>query len=361
VCSNGLRRGYILSRTLLGNAHQENQKKRSPIGSIFQYKIAAVVALIYWHWHQPAPNKAVLLLAAVASLMVLADMRPLHKTIYFVIIVGLVVTESRAIDKDRADFVRDEASRRKEENQKFSEIGTSITTNVGKLLENSDQEFAKTMARSDVIISGVADSIKTQTGGNSFAFITFTAQAGYVHFEEKESICQQISGSAERDPARPYFQVAITSHGKFPLRELHATMMDDERRLAAMVEYNDHPGNDWIKAISSSETEYRCLYLKPQSPEGPSGDVEMLGTYPLPKGGSKRLSIAFRSPNGYWDETLHLGLVNGQWRQCLSVMGPTAEQAMRPFIHCEPEWAEGRALAEKDWATLKSKVKKQGQ
>jgi hypothetical protein len=75
----------------------------------------------------------------------------------------------------------------------------------------------------------------------------------------------------------------------------------------------------------------------------------MLGTYPLPKDDSKRLSIAFRSLNGYWDETLHLGLVNGKWRQCLSIMGPTAKQATRPFIYCDSDWPEGRALAEKDW------------
>lgn len=123
-----------------------------------------------------------------------------------------------------------------------------------------------------------------------------------------------------------------------------------------MQEYNKHPDGDWIKAIDSGDTGYRCLYLKPQSQEGPSGDVQVLGTYPFTKADSKRLTIAFGSLNGYWDEVLHLGLVNGQWRQCLSVIGPTMKQAKKPFIHCEPEWAEGRALAEKDWARPKPKA-----
>lgn len=342
-------------RSFVGFAwdHPTTTEAKRPIPDWFHFllQITTAALLIHWHWKPPGSNKAVLILAAVAALMVLADMRPLHKAIYFVLIIALVFTENRAIDKERADFARDEASRRQEENQQFSDIGDSITTNVGKLLEHSDNEFAKTMARSDAIMSGVADSIKTQSGGNSFAFITFTAQAGNVHFEEKHPICQQIAGLAKHEPTRPYFQVAITSRGKYPLREIHATMMDDEQRMAAMSEYNKHPEGDWIKAISSGDTEYSCLYLKPQSPEGPSGDVEMLGTYPLPDGNSKRLNIAFRSPNGYWDETLHLGLVNGKWHQCLSVLGPTVKQAKNPFIRCDPDWPEGRALAEKDWAS----------
>ena len=323
--------------------------------------LALLILGIWWMFHLPTVGKGGLFLAVGATLMPLfwEKVGTIARMSWIAMLFLLLAVEYRAIDKDRADFARDETSRRQQEDQKFSDIGTAITNNVQKLLDHSDSEFAKTMARSDTIMWGVADGIKTQTGGNSFAFITFTAQAGYVHFEEKDPICQQISEGVMHDPAGPYFQVAITSHGKYPLRELHATMMDDERRLAAMAEYNKHPKGDWIKAISSTDTEYRCLYLKPQSPDGPSGDVEMLGTYPLPKGDSKRLSIAFRSLNGYWDETLHLGLVNGQWRQCLSIMGPTAKQATQPFIYCEPEWAEGRALAEKDWASLKPTFKKQ--
>jgi hypothetical protein len=60
----------------------------------------------------PAPNKAVLALTSVAALMVLAEMRPIHKTIYVFLIVALVFTENRAIDKDRREFAENEAFRR---------------------------------------------------------------------------------------------------------------------------------------------------------------------------------------------------------------------------------------------------------
>jgi hypothetical protein len=44
-------------------------------------------------------------------------------------------------------------------------------------------------------------------------------------------------------------------------------MMDNERRLAAMQEYNNHPNGDWITAINSADTEYQLPYLRPQSTE----------------------------------------------------------------------------------------------
>jgi hypothetical protein len=323
---------------------------------LYPQAVIIVACLFCFQWWPLIPTIAISFLGVVAVIMAVRADSFSHgeRVIYVVIAFALFIVEMRAVYADRDAHDREQATARQQEERNFQEIAGGIQ----KAIKDSDINFDQVMQRSDRILAGLGDTIKTQTGGDSFAYITFTAEAGYVHFEEKDPVCQQIFGNAERIAAASYFQVAITSHGKYPLREVHATMMDDERRLAAAAEYNKHPEGDWIKAISSRDTEYRCLYLKPQSPEGPSGDVEMLGTYPLPKGNSQRLSIAFRSLNGYWDETLHLGLVNGQWRQCLSVMGPTAKQASQPFIYCEPEWAEGRALAEKDWAFPKPPFKK---
>lgn len=318
-------------------------EKKKPVPDWFHFGLQIVLGsfCLYWFRNLPAPNKAVLALAACAALMVLAEMRPIHKALYFILIIALVFTENRAINKDRADFARDEGIRRTKESQDFSDIGTAITTNVGKLLDHSDQEFAKNMARSDVIMSGVTDSIKTQTGGNSFAFITFTAEATQA-FEMHWNNFLAPRGE-------PYFLVSVASHGKYPLRGTRAIMMDDERRLAAMQEYNKHPNGDWINTINSADTEYQMPYLRPQSAEAPQGEVDIIGLYPMPHGDSKKLTINFSAPNGYWNEVLRLGRVNGTWHQCLSVMGPTAKQVTHPFIYCDSDWPEGKKLAEKDW------------
>jgi hypothetical protein len=300
----------------------------------FHFPLQAVTAafVLYWHWHLPAPNKAVLALAAVAALMVLGEMRPVHKAIYFVLIISLVFTENHAINKDRSDFAQAEACRRKEENDQFSRIGGSITTNVQKLLDHNDVEFSKTMARSDAIIAGVGDAIKTQTGGDSFAFITFTLEPGYVQFNQFPP------------PSNPYFLVSITSHGRYPLREVHARMWDPAREFQAL----QHPDADPVKAGHAGDTYYEVPYLRPQSREAPSGDVLILGTYPIGAKEANDLSIAFSSPNGNWDERLHLRRVNGTWLQALTVIGPTVKQ-MKPFVKFDPGYPDSENLAQRDW------------
>jgi hypothetical protein len=153
----------------------------------------------------------------------------------------------------------------------------------------------------------------------------------------------------------PYFAVSVSSHGKYPLRGTHAIMMDDERRLTAMEEYNKHPRGDWMEAINSADSEYEMPYLRPQSNEAPQGEVDVIGLYPTPLGDSKKLTVHFSAPNGYWNEVLHLGRVGGKWRQCLSVLGPTVGQTKHPFIYCDSDWPQGKKLAENDWVFVPPK------
>jgi hypothetical protein len=291
----------------------------------------------YWYWHPPVPNKAVLILTGVTVLMALLEMRASHKAIYLILVLLLMSIENRAINLDRAATMKEEGERRIEERKKFQ----GIADDLQKAMNQSAVQFDKTMRRSDTLVSSVADSIKAQTGGDSFAFMTFTAepaQAFEMHWK---------NFLAPR--GQPYFLVSVTSQGKYPLRGTHATMMDDERRLATMQEYNQHPNGDWIEAITSADTEYQIPYLHPQSPEAPNGEVDLIGLYPMPKADSKRLSINFVAPNGYWNEVLHLGRSKGAWHQCLSVSGPTIKQVRHPFIYCDSDWPEGKKQAERDW------------
>ena len=264
-----------------------------------------------------------------------------EKAIWTLVMFVLVGLEFRTLYLDRADHDQKEAAAREVELKGFEKIGNGIEAAIQK----SQDEFEATMKRSDQIISGIGDTVKTQTGGDSFAFITFTAEPAQA-FEMHWNNFLAPKGE-------PYFLVSVTSHGKYPLRGARAIMMDDERRLVTMQEYNKHPNGDWIKAINSADTEYEMPYLRPQSTEAPQGEVDVIGIYPMPQGDSKKLTINFSAPNGYWNEVLHLGRVNDVWHQCLSVLGPTVKQAAKPFIHCEPEWPEGKALAEKDWARIK--------
>ena len=57
---------------------------------------------VYFYFHVPKSGKALLLLGGIAAVMMLMDMRPLHKGIYISIILGLVLIENHALDKERA-------------------------------------------------------------------------------------------------------------------------------------------------------------------------------------------------------------------------------------------------------------------
>ncbi len=318
-------------------------KLNSTLVLYLAFQIVFLAWSAYWWWFPPDPGKAVLLLGVVAAIVTIQpQMTDNHRLVWLVIVFVLFFVEFRALNRDRADALAREKAARAEENAKFAAILEDGRKHFEATLAENQREFAETMQRSDRIISGVGDSVKMQTGGDSFAFITLTGP------EPPILTVNNIS-----HPSGPWFLVSITSHGKYPLRNIHATMMDDERRMVAVQEYNKHPDGDWIKAIQSADTTYQYPYLRPQSPEAPSGDVEPIGAYPIPQGTSKRLSISFSSFNGYWNETLHLGLVNGHWHQCLSILGPTVKQSTEPFIWCDSDWPEGKALAEKDWAGLK--------
>jgi hypothetical protein len=306
---------------------------------LYPQAVIIVACLFAFQWWPLIPTVAIGFLAVVAVIMtVRADhFTHVERVVYVLIAFALFFVEMRAIYRDREDHDREQAEARERETKSFEAIAHGIEGAI----QQGQRDFADTMRKSEAIMSRVGDSIKVQTGGDSFAFITFTAEQAQA-FEMHWNNFLAPRGE-------PYFLVSVTSHGKYPLHGTRAIMMDDERRLAAMQEYNKHPNGDWINTINSADTEYQMPYLRPQSAEAPQGEVDIIGLYPMPQGDSKKLTINFSAPNGYWNEVLHLGRVNGTWHQCVSVMGPTAKQATHPFIYCDSGWPEGKKLAETDW------------
>jgi hypothetical protein len=175
------------------------------------------------------------------------------------------------------------------------------------------------------MLGDVEDSIKTQTGGDSFAYLTLL----------------------ETTPEQ--FELYVTSQGKYPLQQVYATMVDEQRRSLVVQEYNKHPTGNVMAAINAADTIIRIQYLRPQSPNAPGGDVEPIMSYQFNAKDEDNLTIAFHGFNGDWTERLHLRRFSGKWHQSLSVVGPTPKQAQEPFIYSDPDFPEGKALAEKDW------------
>lgn len=295
-----------------------------------------------WVWHPPIGVWIGILGVLGIIVPLIRDIAKIgkgEKAIWTAVMFVLLLLELKTLYQDRSEHDREQAEARAEQLRQFE----SIARGINQTLETSQNEFASTMERSNQIMTAVGTSIKTQTGGDSFGYLTFTPESANLRF----------NGSPPS--SSPQFMVSITSRGKYPLRETHCTLMDDGRRLQAVQEYNKHPDGNWINAINSTDRTYYIPYLRPQSTEAPTGDVEMLDLIPMGPNDSDDVTVACSSFNGYWNERLHLRRVNGQWHQALSVMGPTVKQALRPFIFFDPDYPEGKAIAEKDWSHTPAK------
>jgi hypothetical protein len=312
----------------------------------------------WWCFQIPSPAKAATVLGFIAAVMVFrGEPEGFEKFFWTIVLFAFLLLEIRAIDhKDHLDeLARQSAETR--ETKSFSEIGEGINKQsrqsqqqFEETVAQQSQDFDETMSRSDVIMKGLGDSMRMQTGGDSFAYVTFTVEPGNMSIElgGKKTVLSLKPGP----PAPPQFLVSITSRGKYPLRNVHVWMMDKERTEQAMSEFSKHPEGDFSKAVRAGDAYYDVPYLRPQSREAPSGDVQLLGLYPFPVGDSKDVDVSFSSLNGYWNERLHLRNKNGSWHESLSVMGPTVRQVLHPFIYAEANDPEGRALAEQDWKPM---------
>jgi hypothetical protein len=145
----------------------EEEKKPVPHWFHFGLQICVGAFVLYWHWYLPAPNKAVLALASIAALMVLAEMRPIHKAVYFFLILALVFTENRAIDKDRNDFAQAEDYRRKDENRQFQRIADTLSDS----LRQSQDQFSETTTRMEGVAKTEKELFAETTGIGSYVYM----------------------------------------------------------------------------------------------------------------------------------------------------------------------------------------------
>jgi hypothetical protein len=141
----------------------------------------------------------------------------------------------------------------------------------------------------------------------------------------------------------------MTSHGKYPLREVHATLIDHQRALQAVREYSKHPSGELMDAVDTTDMRFVIPYLRPQSPAAPGGEVRMLAGYPQIQAEARDFQIAFSALNGYWTEKLHLRRINGKWVQALRIIGPTVESAKHPFEYFDPDFPDGKGIGKRDW------------
>jgi hypothetical protein len=144
---------------------------KQPLAVLLIYIFTAF--LFYWELHIPAPGKAVAFLAVAAAVMSLSgEMGGKEKLAWVCLLFGFLDLESISIATERKASEIERSSARAQEAESFRGIGQGIEESIAE----GQRQFTKTMQRSDTIVAGIGNSIKTQTGGDSFAYITFTPE-----------------------------------------------------------------------------------------------------------------------------------------------------------------------------------------
>jgi hypothetical protein len=252
---------------LMWRGNPEEAKKPVPHWFHFPLQIIAAGFVAYWHWKLPLPNKAVLCLAAIAALMVLAEMRPIHKALYVVLILALVMTENRAINDDREKFEKDRAKaeieevcRRKQENNRFETIANGLAL----AYQQSQAQFSATM-------SGLNLNMKEMTGGDSFCYI------------------DQRSFEMAAEPLR------VVHRGGYPLYNLSIQILDRWQ----------FDQNLKMEAFSGRDSFFKAQITRSLGTMIPGSFTEI--PKPAPTAAAiDNFQITFTALNGFWQQQISL-------------------------------------------------------
>jgi len=133
-----------------------------PANHLFHFSLQAIGIFfcVYYCLHLPKSGKALLILGGIVAIMMLMDMRPLHKGIYVAIILGLILIENHALDKERTDSAKEQRDRQKEENDRFQAIADGLKSSI----QQGQEQFKATSA-------GIGKSVETITGGTTFCLV----------------------------------------------------------------------------------------------------------------------------------------------------------------------------------------------
>src|SRR5437763_1802081 len=79
--------------------------------------------LLHWWWHVPTPGKAIAVFGfAAGARAVLGEMAAWQKLLWLLVLFTFLPLELRAIDKDRAEYAKEQADVRRAERDRFDKM-----------------------------------------------------------------------------------------------------------------------------------------------------------------------------------------------------------------------------------------------
>ncbi len=137
--------------------------------------IVAAGFTVHWLEFPPAPGYAIGALAVVAGIMSVREIKTIGKISWVVLLICLLVTEFRAIDKDRADNAQTQRVFFEAQQKSFGAISRQATDNFRQTtsgLETAINGLNSVLGTTQDVAKLAKTNLENVTGGDSFAYAT---------------------------------------------------------------------------------------------------------------------------------------------------------------------------------------------
>lgn len=153
------------------------------IGAVMWLLSAGLLA--HWYFHVPPPGFAIGALAVVAGIMSIRDMKVLGKICWVVVLACFLITEFRAIDRDRAQNAQDLLEQRKEQDTQFQSVLEAQNRDFQATAQNLKDAYSQSQQEFNTTMAGISRGISTYTGGESYAYLSFIPDQQFLAFFQK--------------------------------------------------------------------------------------------------------------------------------------------------------------------------------
>jgi hypothetical protein len=251
----------------------------------------------------PMPGVAAAAMGLTAALMAgRTGAKGWEKAGWMFVIFSLLVVEVLAIRRDRREQAEQQRKFTQQEEANFHDIGKGLEFAIA---QNQDHfkttvaagqiHFDQTMTRSDKIIAKVQESIKTITGGDSFAWLIPLSTGGKNHFT-----------------------VLLAPAGKYPLHDLSIRGFG----CTTYPQTPEHGMADVNRGVQNATIGDLPAFIVDTELSLPD-DTDAIDCHAM-----------FIAANGYWNQLIQLRLVNGAWKMAYKI------------IRGKPTSAAGKVLVE---------------
>jgi hypothetical protein len=147
--------------------------------------VLAASFTVYWLNCVPPPGYAIGALAVVAGVMSVRDVKILGKISWVLLLVCLLITEFRAIDKDRADNEQKEKEFFATQQKGFGEISQQAGANFEQTtrgLETAINGLNSVLGTTQDVAKLAKRNLENITGGDSFAYLVVEPTEGAVGY-----------------------------------------------------------------------------------------------------------------------------------------------------------------------------------